>query len=279
MPAILGSNATNPTKEDILRTLQTIRDQQSQRQTFYQPQNYQDFMPQTQVPGYRPDNTDMYGQNLQNINRQGDNATALSLTIAQNKAAQEQQKQAAIHKHFAQQQLAASANAAASAGAAAQNSTPPNTSGSNSYNAITGQWGSGNTKPPKLKAFGGINPNAPEKTYNWQGHYITLNSSVAPRFIGFLNALAKTGYKVKEVGGFRKNSVIAGTHQWDLHSLGMAIDINPSQNPVTYNGHNITNLPPNVGSLAARYGIKWGGSWIHSKRDTMHFSVPYGGVE
>jgi hypothetical protein len=82
------------------------------------------------------------------------------------------------------------------------------------------------------------------------------------------------GYKPTSIGGY-SNRNIAGTNKKSLHSYGFAIDIDPGRNPVTWNGQNITALPKGVGAMAARYGLMWGGSWKGSKRDTMHFSVPW----
>jgi hypothetical protein len=248
--------------------LENIRSQnQNQQRAYFQPQNYTNFMPQTQLPGFQPRDTEPWSQNLRGVEQIGKNATELSLVIAQNKAAKEAQKRAEQKKKFQRQQLTATAQAQAQAGQAALNSASTSApTGSNHYNAITGQWGKG------------LNPNAGLTTQKWRGYTLTMNSSVIGRFTGFLDALAATGYKIKSIGTYA-NRNIAGTNIKSLHSLGLAMDINPSDNPVTYNGHNITNLPPNVGALAARYGIKWGGAWLHSKRDPMHFSVPYGGRE
>lgn len=114
-------------------------------------------------------------------------------------------------------------------------------------------------------------------TVNWRGHTLQLNPSAVDNFIGFLNALAATGYNIQTIGSHAVRN-IAGTNTPSLHSYGIAIDINPSQNPVTY-GAPVTNLPKGVGRLAAKYGLAWGGTWNGSKKDTMHFSIPYGGTK
>ena len=114
-------------------------------------------------------------------------------------------------------------------------------------------------------------------TRMWHGRPLTLNPQAMDNFIGFLNALTKTGYKVTSLGGHVVRN-IAGTSTPSLHSYGLAIDINPSSNPVTY-GAPVTNLPKGVGALAAKYGLAWGGAWNGSKKDTMHFSIPYAGTK
>ncbi len=116
------------------------------------------------------------------------------------------------------------------------------------------------------------------KTINWRGRTLTLNASAVDNFVGFLNELAATGYNITSIGSHAVRN-IAGTSTPSLHSYGLAIDINPSQNPVTWNGVPQTNLPKGVGRLAAKYGLAWGGNWNGSKTDAMHFSIPYGGTK
>jgi hypothetical protein len=134
----------------------------------------------------------------------------------------------------------------------------------------------GNFQIPASKN-GRINLGAGLSTVGTPYGRITVNSSAADNFVGFLRALNRTGYKVTSLGSYA-NRNIAGTNTRSLHSYGLAIDVNPSQNPVTY-GKIITNLPKGVGRLAAKYGLAWGGNWNGSKKDTMHFSVPAYGTK
>lgn len=114
------------------------------------------------------------------------------------------------------------------------------------------------------------------RTMSFHGIRYTVNASVAGRFQGFLKALYAKGYRPRSIGGY-SNRNIAGTGTKSLHAYGMAIDIDPSRNPIYYNGRGGRHgLPSNVGALAAKYGLSWGGNWRNTK-DYMHFSVPYGG--
>lgn len=125
---------------------------------------------------------------------------------------------------------------------------------------------------------GPIRPNAKIVTIrDGQGHSVQVNASVADEFKSFLRALKKTGYDINSIGGYA-NRNIAGTSTKSLHSYGLAIDINPSDNPVTY-GRRQTDLPRGIGRLAKKYGIAWGGNWRGSKKDTMHFSFPFFGTK
>lgn len=122
-----------------------------------------------------------------------------------------------------------------------------------------------------------INLGAGLKTVGTPYGNITVNATAADNFVSFLRALNRTGYKVNSIGSYA-NRNIAGTNTKSLHSYGLAVDINPAQNPVTY-GKVITNLPKGIGRLAAKYGLAWGGNWNGSKKDPMHFSVPAYGTK
>lgn len=105
------------------------------------------------------------------------------------------------------------------------------------------------------------------------GKSYQVATQYAEKFKGFVNELENNGYKINSIGGYA-NRNIAGTNKKSWHAKGMAIDINPSDNPVTYRGQpgaGKTNLPGNIGSIAAKYGLGWGGNW-KNKLDTMHFS-------
>lgn len=97
----------------------------------------------------------------------------------------------------------------------------------------------------------------------------------AANFKGFVDELENSGYKIKSIGGYA-NRNIAGTGQKSYHSLGVAIDINPSTNPHTFPPKGlVTDMPSNVAAMAAKYGLGWGGNWRSSK-DAMHFSMAAG---
>ena len=148
----------------------------------------------------------------------------------------------------------------------------------------------------------------------------------AAQFAMFVAELESTGYKIRTVSAKRETKVRA-TGNWSFHTLGMAIDINYSSNRDEYYlqkpmggrsgsaGHNRvrqnadgtetpmkgpkrkvwnpkdksqTDLPANIGAMAAKYGLGWGGNWTGGWRrgkyltykDPMHFSaaVKEGGV-
>jgi len=106
------------------------------------------------------------------------------------------------------------------------------------------------------------------------GQKTKVSAQHAEKFQGFISDLEATGYKINSLGGYANRNV-AGTNKKSYHAQGMAIDINPQQNPHTFPGdsnYGQTNMPANVGALAKKHGLGWGGNWRSSK-DTMHFSA------
>ena len=102
-----------------------------------------------------------------------------------------------------------------------------------------------------------------DKTY-------TVSTQYAPNFFGMVDELEAGGYKIDSIGGLAARS----TPSW--HPKGMAIDINPSRNPVSYKGEpgaGKTDMPSNINQIVAKHNVGWGGNWIDKKLDTMHFSV------
>jgi hypothetical protein len=106
------------------------------------------------------------------------------------------------------------------------------------------------------------------------GANFSVNRQAAPAFQGFLADLHAAGYNVdpKTSGGYNLRNITGGT-TLSPHAYGVAIDINTADNPYSKDakgGTLKTDLPPNVGQLAAKWGLDWGGNWTHLK-DPMHF--------
>ena len=91
----------------------------------------------------------------------------------------------------------------------------------------------------------------------------------AGKFQGFINDLEATGYKIKDLGGYAYRANANNPNKLSYHSRGMAIDINPASNP---NRSTKTDLPPQTGELAKKWGLGWGMNW-KSVKDPMHFSA------
>jgi len=87
-----------------------------------------------------------------------------------------------------------------------------------------------------------------------------------------LNTHAAQGriYRITSVGAFVPRT-IGDRHQVSRHALGLAIDLNPAQNPYREDGVLITNMPGWFVAAWKDAGFCWGGDWIGVK-DPMHFS-------
>jgi len=248
---------------DVIQNMLTKFKKQKEQTQDYKAPVFQQFIPQELDTDLQ---TEPYYEQLQkSVLANSQTATATKLIEAQNKRDYQAMLEAQRRQQLAQQNFI--------------KQDPQRTintwqdPGSINYNYQVPKGATTLSEVGKLNPYG----NTPLVHINWRGHGLTLDSQVAPVFVSFLNALWKTGYRPKVIGSYA-NRNIAGTNTKSLHSLGYAIDIDPSRNPVTHGGKMIEALPPNIAALAAKYGLQWGGSW-HSYKDPMHFSVGYGGRE
>lgn len=107
------------------------------------------------------------------------------------------------------------------------------------------------------------------ESYKWGKFNLTTAKGTKGKFIGLLNDLAATGYKINSIGTYSHRNA-RGSNRLSEHAYGNAIDINPAQNPM--GSRLVTDMPKNITQIAARYGLVWGGTW-KSKKDAMHFST------
>jgi hypothetical protein len=171
--------------------------------------------------------------------------------------------------------------------------------------AITPSTTAPSTPTPPGGAPGGTTPSGPgggngdttpgsggmTRLKTKDGYPYEVNSKFAANFKGFVDELEASGYKIKR-GGIGGYSPRPG---W--HGKGMAIDINPDDNPMLINsggriinkitgressdlrnskypfGYGKDNFGSlDVGAMARKWGLGWGGNW-KSSSDTMHFSA------
>lgn len=254
-------------QQAILDQLARLKENKS-RKDYFRPKDYQEFLPETL--GYEPRDTTLRYQHLDQENARNRNATLLEQIKAENR----QNHQEMLRRR---QELQRARGGLRNS----RNNQPAFAPVGLNYGNYEGErnfgprWGPDNT--PEVSDLKRINPNAPIQTVTWRGRSFQVNRQVAPIFIAFLDDLYASGYRPVSIGGHNDRN-IAGTNTPSLHSYGLAIDIDPGRNPVGPAGSNNHALPPNVASLAAKYGLSWGGTW-NSYRDPMHFSVAYGGQE
>lgn len=99
------------------------------------------------------------------------------------------------------------------------------------------------------------------------GQSIRVHKDAAPYFLGFLNELEQSGYRIDSVGGYNLRNK-RNSNSPSEHAFGNAIDVNPLKNPM---GKGVTtDMPLNISDMAAKYGLSWGGDW-KSVKDPMHF--------
>jgi hypothetical protein len=105
------------------------------------------------------------------------------------------------------------------------------------------------------------------------GAKASVNAKGAAQFQRMIDWFDSIGYPIKSLGGYN-NRNIAGTNTPSWHSAGLAIDINPAENP--YGSRRITDMPEtpdkNTGQMAQSIGLGWGANWPNIK-DAMHFSL------
>ena len=101
----------------------------------------------------------------------------------------------------------------------------------------------------------------------------------AKNFQNFINEFERTpapnhpdGYTIYSLGGYVHRQS-RGSKKWSYHASGVAIDINPSENP--YQKTFESDMPENTSAIARKYGLGWGGDW-NSVKDAMHFSMAKG---
>lgn len=110
------------------------------------------------------------------------------------------------------------------------------------------------------------------------GRSFKVNQYVAPYLLEANRRLADAGvsYRAESGGGYhfrrtwgRPAETETTTEELSLHSWGVAIDINPGQNPPHSDGS--TNVPPEMVSIMRDCGWAWGGNWRGDQYDPMHF--------
>lgn len=103
------------------------------------------------------------------------------------------------------------------------------------------------------------------------GVSVEVNQQAAPAFQGFLQELQAAGYKIDTAAGYNVRQQNHGGTPGTLlsqHSWGNAIDLNAGANP---QGGKASDLPANIGEIAHKWGLVWGGNWSGKTRDPMHF--------
>jgi len=127
----------------------------------------------------------------------------------------------------------------------------------------------GTHPPPSGTPTAGERPNL-SSISSKSGKSTMVNSEYAPRFQKLIDYLDGIGYNIYSLGGYVDRDVRGQPGVKSVHAKGGAIDINPATNP--YGSQRITDMPEEIGQIAAGLGLGWGANWS-SIKDAMHFSV------
>lgn len=107
------------------------------------------------------------------------------------------------------------------------------------------------------------------------GVRLNVRTEVAPLFIGFVDELVASGYRLDvdaDDWGYNNRDIRGRPGVKSNHAWGLAIDLNSSTNPMTEDGRIHTDMPVDlVRHLAAKWGLEWGGDYSGKRRDPMHF--------
>lgn len=138
-------------------------------------------------------------------------------------------------------------------------------------NAYERGWGDPG-KPGSLRARAWRAKNIRKVTVG--GVTLYVHKEVAPLFIGLITDLNAQGYRIDkgplDDWGYANRDVRGRPGVKSNHAWGLAVDLNAATNPMTNDGRTHTDLPSNVRSLAARWGLRWGGDYS-GRKDPMHF--------
>lgn len=132
-----------------------------------------------------------------------------------------------------------------------------------------------------LVAWGYGNPDSPDyalrhiTSFTECGITLTCHRDLVPVFSALLRRLHKHGVRFDKVhddwGYVNKGIEGYGPEHKSWHSVGAAIDLNATQNPMGYYG---TTFPVFwTHRITHRLGLTWGYDWRSTRPDPMHFEV------
>jgi hypothetical protein len=148
---------------------------------------------------------------------------------------------------------------AAAPAAPAPSSTASSAPASKTVPTAHAQSGGGSDSKPRLARISSAS-----------GKSASVNEKYAPAFQNLLDYLGRAGYEVKDLGGYNDRDATGKPGQKSIHAHGAAIDINSATNP--FGSKLVTDMPSEIGQIAASLGLGWGGNW-KSVKDAMHFSA------
>lgn len=97
---------------------------------------------------------------------------------------------------------------------------------------------------------------------------------IADTFEEVFNQIVEQGLQstVKTFGGCYEGRTQRGANVISTHAWGIAIDLNPFENQMGTHG----NMDMRLVTLFRKCGFKWGGDFVGSRTDPMHFQFATG---
>lgn len=107
------------------------------------------------------------------------------------------------------------------------------------------------------------------------GRKLYVNRDIVEPLTKALSAVAVLcpDYKIKTIGCWNVRYKRTATKQVSLHALGLAVDINAEQNPLS--PALVTDMPGEFVEAFKKEGFTWGGEFSGIK-DAMHFQLASG---
>jgi hypothetical protein len=114
-------------------------------------------------------------------------------------------------------------------------------------------------------------------TVDFLGRRVTVHKQAAAAFRAVDADIKAAGitYRFKRVETYCHRYVrgYEAEELWSLHAFGVAVDINPDENPMRDDGVLQTDLPPEVVAIFKRHGFRWLGESSGRRKDAMHFEL------
>ena len=109
---------------------------------------------------------------------------------------------------------------------------------------------------------------------------LTVHKKLEPEIRLIFDEMMKVkNFRIKpDVDSYEWRLTESGTGRMSQHSYGVAIDINPDDNPATYTGGsynpggNYFSITDEIVQIWKKHGFYWGGDWNGYYKDYMHFT-------
>jgi hypothetical protein len=116
-------------------------------------------------------------------------------------------------------------------------------------------------------------------TVPFLGHQVTVHRKAAAAFRAVDADIRAAGitYNFYDVQTYCHRYIRGKYYEdrkiWSNHAFGVAVDINPDENPMRDDGVLQTDIPAEVIAIFKRHGFRWLGESKSRRKDAMHFEL------